>query len=185
MWSSMRSFIFQETLFLPLLPWLFPQVLVSCSGFFFFLLPPSGFDLCLVALLAEAAWVSQEGFNTVVLTERWLSWVDGEFLSFKHGLSQCLVLILLHMEINTSWQAAQWQQPLWTEEFIPTPAYSKQRWPQERVGVLQSLRQYLWELKPLTEAVVPSLPRHIKASYIYTWMDRYAHTHNGLLPLIP
>lgn len=80
--------------------------------FFFFLLPPSGFDLCLVALLAEAAWVSQEGFNTVVLTERWLSWVDGEFLSFKHGLSQCLVLILLHMEINTSWQAAQWQQPL-------------------------------------------------------------------------
>lgn len=84
--------------------------IVSCSVsfFFFFFFPLLG--LTFVQLLFEQE--SCESYKKVSTQwcsqpESQLSWADCKFLRFKYGLKQCLVLILLHVGINTSQQAAQ------------------------------------------------------------------------------
>lgn len=108
---------------------------VSCCWGFFFSL--SGFDLCSVALLARVLWVSPKVSTQLCSQPKGgLSWADCKSQSFQHGLSQCLVLTLLHTEIYTSQQAAQGLLLSSTPEFIPAPAYCKQGWLQERQGGL-------------------------------------------------
>lgn len=78
--------------------------IVSCSVsfFFFFFFPLLG--LTFVQLLfGQESCESYKKISTQWCSqpESQLSWVDCEFLRFKHGLRQCLVLILLHVGINT------------------------------------------------------------------------------------